>query len=254
MDNYSLPLLLIFLGSAALGSYFQAITGFALGIIVLAIMILTGAVTVADTANALSILTFCNVSVVLPQIWRHIYWRGILLMSFGLLPGLIGGVLLLEHLSSSSSVLLRLLVGLLVISSGAFLLLRPRSLSEPSGAFSFGASGVASGVLGGLFSLPGPPVIYHYYRQPITLTMVRATLLTTFALISAGRLLAVASQSGLTVVSVQIGFLAVPVVAIASWAYTRFPPKLSEHTVRRGAALMLVVMGGFIVYMAMQDI
>lgn len=251
-DNF--PLLLIFLGSAALGAYFQALTGFALGIIVLAITILTGAANVADTANALAIMTVCNVSVVLPRIWRSIDWRGLLLMSVGLWPGLLLGLALLEHLSAHGSIILRILVGLLVVFSGIVLFRRPPPLDRPSGFMGFGGSGLVAGVLGGLFAIPGPPVIYHYYRQPMTLDTIRASLLTLFVLISVVRLLLVAYQSDVTVASIKLGLLSVPVVALTSWICTRFPPRISDRAVRAWAAWMLGAMGVFIVIMAIRQL
>lgn len=248
-DIFSPTSLALFLASAAMGSYFQAVTGFALGIIVLGITVLTGIATVAETANALSIMTVCNVGVAMPKVWRHMDWTGLSRLGLGMLPGLIGGVLLLGHLSSHYSALLRLLVGALVMSGGAFLFLRPKPMQQRSGPIDSGVSGAAAGVLTGLFSIGGPALVYYYYRQPVSLAAVRATLLSCFALLSTARLITVGVQGGITLSSMQQGVLAVPVVAAASWFATRHPPPLSDGTVRRGASFMLTIMGAFIVYM-----
>ena len=35
---------------------------------------------------------------------------------------------------------------------------------------------VSMGLLGGLFSAGGPPLVYHFYRQPMAMEALRATL------------------------------------------------------------------------------
>src|SRR5699024_10590283 len=137
---------------------------------------------------------------------------------------------------------------------GAFLFLRRRPREKKSGLLGFSALGAASGALTGLFSIGGPPLVYHYYRQPVTLAAVRATLLTSFALMSAARLLLVAGQGGLMISSVGKGLIAVPVVALASWLCTRFPPKIRATTIRYTASIMLAVMGVIIIYMAASEL
>ena len=65
----------IFLIAVFLGSYLQGITGFALGIIVMAIMAVATTIPVAPLAAAISLLALFNVLVALPGQHRDIDWR-----------------------------------------------------------------------------------------------------------------------------------------------------------------------------------
>lgn len=62
------------------------------------------------------------------------------------------------------------------------------ALRERSSATSFRTWGVVSGLLTGLFSTGGPPLVYHLYRQPMPLRTVRDTLAATLAASSLMRL------------------------------------------------------------------
>jgi len=165
---------LTFIAGAALGSYVQTMTGFALGIVVTGVVTLSGTVPIADTADALSIIGVINAMVVLPKMGKHTDWPSLLRIMLALTPGMIAGVVLLDTLSSQHSTLLRLLAGVVVLMGGATLLLQPQPVEKPSGPLSTGMLGAIAGVMSGLFSLPGPPMVYHYYRQPLSLETVRA--------------------------------------------------------------------------------
>lgn len=235
---------LTFLASAALGSYVQSVTGFAMGLIVVAVIAISGVAPLGVAAAALSIMTLCNAAVVLPKIWRKTDWLGIARMTGGLIPGLIGGVFLLSVLSTHYSIVLKFMVGILVMAAGSLLLVRPARRDTASGTLGFTVVGAAAGMLSGLFGTSGPPLVFHYYRQPISMDTIRATLITVFTLIAAGRTLLVTVQGQLDVLSIQAGLLAVPVVGLSSWLSVRFPPRLSDQALRRCAFALLVLMGG----------
>lgn len=245
---------LTFLAGAALGSYVQTMTGFAQGIVVTGVVALSDAAAIAETADALSIIGIINAAVVLPKMWKHINWPSLLRIMIALTPGMIAGVVLLDILSSHHSTLLRLLAGLIVLMGGATLFLQPRPAERPSGPVSTGILGVTAGVMSGLFSLPGPPVVYHYYRQPVSLQTVRATLIAIFAILSAFRLMAVSIQTEISTVSIQLALMSVPVVAAGSWLGVRFPPRLSDAASRRAAFAILTGMGFLTILMALRDL
>ncbi len=95
--------------------------------------------------------------------WRHVHriWRRVLPLSIGLVPGVIGGALLLGHVSTSSAKLTAyavLLPLILVQASGRrFPLRNERAASVPLGA------GV--GVLYGLTTISGPPLALFWNNQ-----------------------------------------------------------------------------------------
>jgi uncharacterized membrane protein YfcA len=83
---------------------------------------------------------------------------------------------LLEWLAGTRADLLRLILGLVIIVSSLQLARKPQPLVKQSGDSSFLLFGGIAGVMGGMFSTAGPPLVYHFYRRPISLVMVRETL------------------------------------------------------------------------------
>lgn len=249
-----LSFLVIFIIGAALGSYVQTMTGFALGIVVTGVVALSGAVPIADTADALSIIGIINAAVVLPSMASHISWSSLTKMMFALTPGMMVGVVLLSELSAHHSTTLRLLAGVIVLLGGASLFIRPRPSKKAGGVLGMSFFGISAGVMSGLFSLPGPPVVYYYYRQLLPLETVRATLITIFAVLSILRLVFVQVHSGVGTDSIKMAFFSIPVVVIGSWLGVRFPPKVSDLTARRIAFAILTAMGVLTIIMALKEL
>lgn len=217
-----------------------------MGMVIMAFSMTLGITTVAETALALNVLSLTNAAVVLPKIWRHTDWSGLWLSLLGLVPGTIGGVILLDMLSSDHTWTLRLLIGAFIILGGLALFLQPQPLTRRSRPASFTAAGAAAGVMGGMFGIAGPPVVLHLYRQPSSILTVRSTLLLGFATLAAVRLVVVAAKPDMSMhAGLTAGIFAVPVVIVASWLCGRFPPPVSPTAVRRIAFLMLIAMGGF---------
>lgn len=240
MDVFSL---LLFLLAVALGSYFQALTGFALGIFILGGAIALQIATVNTTATAINIMAIFNVAFALRRSWRSVNVAMLQRTLAGVIPGIIFGLWLLNHLSERNSALLQLLLGVLIIAGGTMLFMRPEPRAQRSKSISFAAAGLAGGVLGGLFAVPGPPIVYHYYRQPLAIEGLRTTLLAIFGSVAACRLLLVSVQGQLTSDALHVGILSVPVVALATWLYVRYPPAISDLTARRSAFVLLVATG-----------
>lgn len=240
-----LPLVL-FLSAVALGSYFQALTGFALGIFILGGAIALQVSTVSTTATAINIMAMFNVAVALRGSWRNVNGSMFLRTLSGVVPGIFIGLWLLNHLSERNSALLQVLLGILIVSGGIMLFMRPEPRAMRSHSISFAAAGLVGGMLGGLFAVPGPPVVYHFYRQPLAIEGLRTTLLAIFGTVAACRFFFVSVQGQLTIDALRMGMLSVPVVALATWLYVRYPPGISDLTVRRSAFVLLVVTGFFI--------
>ena len=97
------------------------------------------------------------------------------------IPLLFVGYWLLEWLAGSRADLLRLILGVRDHR------LEPATRAKaPAAARTVGDRIVPvlrrdRGVMGGMFSTAGPPLVYHFYRQPMSLVMVRETLVTVFA-------------------------------------------------------------------------
>src|SRR5690606_6789413 len=95
----SLPLFLL---AVAIGTYIQAVTGFALGIFLLAAVTLLHLGSIPATATALNIMNLAlGAVVVVPQL-RKADGRIVAQSLIGLVPAMVIGVLLLSYLNSNA--------------------------------------------------------------------------------------------------------------------------------------------------------
>ncbi|WP_068639665.1 TSUP family transporter [Thauera butanivorans] len=241
------------LGVIAVGTYFQTVTGFGLGMIVMGITSGFGLAPITMVAVLISLVTLVNSAVALPGKLHHIDWPASRAVLLGVVPSVVCGVLLLEYLSAAAALLLELLLGITIIYSGIVFMLRPTPLSERSSRGSFFVSGFFSGLFGGLFGMAGPPVIFHFYRQPFSLETIRNMLLLTFAFTSGVRTIFAGTQGTFTQeVWVLVAFT-VPLVTLATLAGRRYPPPFSAITMRRIAFGVLILIGGGLVFNAVSS-
>lgn len=233
-----------------IGSYFQTVTGFGLGMIVLGLASGLELAPLAAAAAVVNLVSLANTAVALPGRWRGVDRRALAAAALGLLPAIVAGVLLLERLSAQAAGLLQGLLGLTIAFGGLRFALRPQPLAQRSSDARFFASGVAGGLMSGLFGVPGPPLIFQFYRQPMDLVSIRATLLLVFGLTSLARTLTLASRGQLDGAVWMSAALAVPVVALATIAGRRWPPPLGAAAMRRLASGVLMAIGVALVAVA----
>jgi uncharacterized membrane protein YfcA len=239
-----------FLCIVGIGSYLQAFSGFALGIFVLGAVVMLQLVSLETTAIAINIMMVVNTAVALRGN-VHRMNRDLFVRTLVGIPGVPVGLWLLDTLSARSTQLLQFTLGVLVLLTGAMLFAKPKPRSTASGSASFAVAGALGGVLGGLFSVPGPPVIYHFYVQPMPLEQVRLTLLGIFGTVSLLRLLFLLVNGSIGPDALYLGGLSIPVVAAATALFMRYPPALSEISVRRSVFVLLSAMGVAILAMAL---
>jgi len=205
-----------------------------------------GVASVPVLAAVVSLVTLVNSAVALPGKWRGLGTQRIIALAVGIVPSIVVGVWLLSWLDATLTVLLTLLLGALVLSGGISIGLRPRPLRAESPSWTFAVSGFLTGLCGGLFGVPGPPVIYHCYRQPLPLETIRLLLILCFAITSGVRTIYVGSQGGLNGDVWQLALWSMPVVGGATWLGRCFPPPCSAALMRRLAMLTLVGLGAAI--------
>lgn len=234
--------LALLLAIAAGAAYLQTVTGFGLGLVLMGAIGLTRAITLPDAAVLVSVFTIVNAVQVLRHANRDVAWREFALVMLCNLPALAGGYLLLNWLAGSRIEWLRLILGLAVIGASLQLALSPAQGERPSGAPSFALCGIASGLMAGLFSTAGPPLVYHFYRQPMPMRRIRDTLIGVFGLNAALRLAMVAAGGALSW-RLAPGLLAVPVIAATTSLARRFPPPLSPAMFRRVVFVLLLASG-----------
>lgn len=234
----------IFLSVVFLGSYFQALTGFALGIVLMGYVAIISPFPLGLAASMLTILGLINTVASLGRSgWTQINWVFLRQIALGIVPGTILGLLLLDRLQSSHAELLQLILGITIILAAVSLIVRPRPYSTASSGRSFFITGTLGGLLGGLFGVPGPPLIYHLYRQPVAISAIRTTLLLAFALICLFRLGLETAQGDFNMRVVELTIYSAPVTAFAGWLYVRYPPTFSDTAVRRGSFILFGALG-----------
>lgn len=235
--------LAVLLAVIAIGAYFQTITGFGMGMIVMGVASGFGLVSLGTMAAVISLMTLANSVVALPGKLHHIDRRAAAAAMIGIVPATIAGVLLLQYLTGTAANLLRLLLGVVIIHGGITFARNPIPLAERSPDRGFFLSGLLSGLTDGLFSIAGPPLIFQFYRQPMEPVAVRNMLLLLFAITSGARTVFLGVQGRL---SAEIWFLtafAVPVVAIATFAGRHYPPPIAPVLKRRIVFSVLILIG-----------
>lgn len=237
----------LFLIIAAFAAYFQTVTGFGLGMIVMGLASGMAIAPVTSVAAVISLMMLANCVVALPGRLHHVYWPAVTAAAVVIVPSIMAGVLLLNYLSDSASVIVRVLLGVVIIYGAVGLLLKPNRQQQVAGKGSFALFGALSGFLGGLFGIAGPPLIYHCYRQPLELICVRNTLILLFAVTSGVRTLFVISQGQMNVEILQLTAWAFPVVTTATWLGRRWPPPLSAQTMRRLVFVLLILIGATLI-------
>ena len=247
-------LLILFLTIIALATYFQTVTGFGMGMIVMGVANGLGLFTVATIAATISLLSLVNCAVAMHGTLNHINWRTTRLVVYGIAPSVICGVLLLNNLGSSSSNFVKLLLGCIIIYSGLSLVLKITTNHRPLSNLSYFLSGLFSGIFSGMFGISGPPLVYQFYRQKIDLATIRYSLIFLFSITAGIRTLFVATQGGLTAEVLTLSFFSLPVVALATFLAKKYPPPFRYQTLRRISCLMLIVIGLSLVISAVQKI
>lgn len=240
----SVEVLLPFVVIAAVAGYFQTVTGFGLGMIVMGATSGLDIAPVASVAAVVSLMTLANSAVALPGKLNHLDLGVTAMTVAGIVPAIVVGVLLLDVLSQSAASVVRIALGVVVCYGGLSLVLRPRQRETLSSKASFFVSGVLSGLCGGLFGIAGPPVIYQCYRQPMPLVAIRNMLILLFAATSGVRTLFVALRGQLDAEILILTAWAIPLVALATYAGRRWPPPLSPLAMRRLAFATLMLIGG----------
>ncbi len=239
-----------FVAIIAFATYVQTVTGFALGIIVMGAVTVFDLVPIAFTSVVVSLVTFINGLAALKGNMAALDMRRVGLTCLGLFPALALGLWLLAFLSAELSHVLQLLLGGTIIVGGLMIMLKPDPLEQPSGGAAFAAAGAASGLLAGLFSMAGPPLVYLFYRQPFELNTIRLCLVSIFLLCAVCRTSMVGLQGGLTLEMFVFSFCCIPVVTLFTWLGRKYPPPLSSNNMRRVVFSMLILIGSSLVITA----
>lgn len=239
-----------FLLCVAVATFAQNTTGFAFGLLLLGLTGLLQLVPVETVANVSSVLTLVNAMILLrrrPQLAPRL-----LALILGCsLAGVLAGVQLLTLLGSRERELLQLLLGATIVACSFLLVARARHLQRLSGWLSFSCFAGLSGVMGGLFSSAGPPLVYQLYRQPLAAQVVRDTLIVVFAVNALLRLCILAVTQRFDLQAGYLALEALPVVFALTWYMRRRPPSIAPQRLRAGVFILLLLSGASLVGQAL---
>ena len=237
------PALIIFLLITLLGSYIQAVAGFAMGMLIVAVAGGLRLVEIETLAAVVSILSLTNSALSLWGQTQHVHWRLFVWLAAGQLPALVLGLYFLDHLGANSRWLLELCLGLFLTMGALGMLLKPKPLQRVSPSWVAWLTGLCGGTLGGMFSASGPVLGLFGFSQPLPLNVIRATLLSSFLLVTSSRTLMVGWRGELTEPVLLIVAMALPVVLIGTWWGRIFAPSVSDAALKRAAFWLILVMG-----------
>lgn len=240
MYDISIVLLLVLV----LASYVQSVTGFAFGLIVMSVAGLFSLAPLEVVAFSVSVLSLVNATTGLyGGVWRQVNAKNLIVYFIASLPAIALGVYLLSYFSGSSLHWLQLLLGVTIILACLLSLIKPKVVMKPSRPWVYFVFGGLSGILGGLFATSGPPISYLMYRQPVSISVIRATLLSVFFVSCLLRIIVMAIGGQITTPMILLSLVGFPCVLITSLFAKRYPPNISPQVIKRIALILLLLSG-----------
>jgi uncharacterized protein len=243
---------LVFVAGAV---YAQALTGFALALILLGLVGATNLVPLTDAVNATTIIGFCTA-------WLFLYRNRALRIEKVLVPtvvasaaGVVVGALLLVWLAGTAYQVLRLVLGASIVACALSLWHAAQPLPAMSSAKTFAVTGGIAGIMGGMFSAGGPPLVYLLYRQPKPLAWIRQSLMVFFGFTTSLRLFIVVPSGQFSLFALQLAVEALPVVFLMTYFAVHHPLPLSPKLFRGIICVLLIATGlsmGISAFLAMR--
>ena len=235
-----------FLAMVAIGTYVQAVTGFAMALVLMALIVAFDLFPIPHAATVAALLTALMSLVFLKGQWRTVEPRLLwpLLVCNG--PGVLCGLALLAWLGERQMEYIRLLFGVFAVACGLSVVFRPTPRPSLAAAWETGVFGGLAGVFAGLFAVGGPVMAYHAYRQPVALAAVRATLAVIFLFGNSLRTVVVGGTGGLDGGVLLLCLAGLPVVFVFTALGRRFPPAVGDPAMRRIACALVAMIGAFV--------
>lgn len=241
----------LFLLCVALATCAQSLTGFAFALVLLGMAGIFAIAPLADVANVATVLSLASALVALRKDRGVMDGLALRHTLIGMALGTLGGVALLAWLSANIVLVLKLLLGVTIAACAVSVWVQAAPLRERSSVASFQAAGLFSGLLGGLFATSGPPLVYHFYRQPMTVEAARGTLVAALAASSLLRLVMVVPAGQFSMQALQMCLLAAPLVVAITWLLQRFPPAWPRPVILRLVCALLLLAGASLVVSAL---
>lgn len=243
---------LAFAACAGLAAYAQNLTGFAFSLILLGLSSVLHIASIHDAANAATVLSLVNAWTYLRGHPGENPWHLLRPILNGSVVGVLAGLMLLVWLSGTAMDVLRGLLGAAILVCALLFMLQTRARAQLSGRGSFTFIGVLSGLLSGLFSSGGPPLVFHMYRQPLGADVIRRVLLLSFALSGLVRLVVVLPTGQFSWQAAALTAAAFPAVYLVSRFHRWLPHQFHPRTLKLLVGGLLCLAGGTLLFSAWQ--
>ena len=230
-----------------LATLLQTLSGFGFGLMVVSSFTLFNIMPLTATTFLVCFLSLFNSISLVIKSREHINTRAFRIIVISGIPFMILGYALLEYLSEQTASWLNIILGFAILSCCALLLIK-RKHTAPSGkAYGFSIAGALGGLLGGLFSTFGPPVVFQCYRQQWPINQIRITLLAVFSVTAAIRLAIIPFGTLPSQGTLLLTVCAIPVVVIFTRIGRLLAAKVDASFVRLLALLMLTASGATLI-------
>ena len=165
MDNLILQFSLVII-ITFFASFIQRVSGFGFGIFAMTFLpYIMSAYTEAHVPSSmLSLLLSLAVSI---RMFRNIHWKNII---FPLIGSMVFTFISVSFMKGQADTLMRLLLGIALILLSLYFLIFSGKIHIRPTWYGGLVAGSLSGILGGLFSMGGPPVVIYYMeseKQPV---------------------------------------------------------------------------------------
>jgi uncharacterized protein len=234
---------LLFLLFVALAVYAQNLTGFALALILLGLVGATDLVPLVDAVNAVTVIIAATACTFLYRRWPPRLERSLWPAVASSAAGAIVGTVLLTWLADTAYEVLRFILGMSIVLCALLLWRTAEPLKTGSARSAFLIAGGISGLLGGMFSAPGPPLVYLMYRQPLAHARIQESLILFFGMTALLRLALVVPTGQFSPGAAQLAIEAMPVVFIVTSFAASRPPPLPLPLLKAIVCLLLVATG-----------
>ena len=233
----------IFLVFVAVAVYAQSATGFALALILLGLVGATEVVPLSDAVNAATVLALVNAAAFLSRQPQVTVERSLWPAMAAAVPAAVGGIFLMTWLAGAAYEVLRLVLGVSIMACAVLLWRAGKPLQEVSSGWAFALAGGLSGLLGGMFAAPGPPLVYLMYRQPIPQARVLRSLIMFFGSMALLRLAVILPAATFSRHAVVLTAEAVPVALVVTLTTAGRPPPLPAPLLKAAVCVLLVLTG-----------
>jgi uncharacterized membrane protein YfcA len=242
---------LLFLMFVAVAVYAQNLTGFALALILLGLIGATDLVPLTDAVNVVTVMALATACTFLYRRWPLHLERSLWPAVASSVPGAIAGTILLSWLAGAAYEVLRLLLGLSIVFCALLLWRAAEPWKTASSRGAFVLAGGISGLLGGMFSASGPPLVYLMYRQPLAHARIQESLFLFFGMGALLRLAIVVPAGQFSMHAVRMAGEAIPVVFLITSVAAGRPSPLPPKRLKTIVCVLLVATGAAMVAAAL---